>query len=296
MQEDLKNLQTLLSALKEDHLGKSDFIAEFAKLIEFVKNIKLANDQTQKQLGERIALLASRLKETNSNELAKTKSQINEIVLARLNDLDKSHSDKMAAVDRKMQEVKDGKDADEEAIARRVSDTVFEDVQAPLAAKIEKDLPTLGEPIRDALELLEGDNRLDKKYIRGLDELIDELKKSISRGQGSNVAGIRFLNQLIDVYMPTIADGQILKWNATNHRFEVANETGGTGGSTIYSESETISGAVITTAHNITQVIGLNIAGKFFHPNEYDLGINTITISDADAAGYSGSPYTIIYQ
>jgi hypothetical protein len=48
-----------------------------------------------------------------------------------------------------------GRDADEEAIL----------------AKIEKDLPALGARIRDGLELLQGEARLDKSAIKGLDEL-----------------------------------------------------------------------------------------------------------------------------
>lgn len=69
-----------------------------------------------------------------------------------------------------------GKDADiTEAVDAAVS------AVTPLIPKIEdieKNLPKLGEPIRDALELLQGDERLDKSAIKGLDE---EIKKISSR-------------------------------------------------------------------------------------------------------------------
>lgn len=57
--------------------------------------------------------------------------------------------------------VKDGKPADEEKIVE----------------KIEKDIPKLGEPIRDALELLKGDDRLDESAIRNLKEKLEKIER-----------------------------------------------------------------------------------------------------------------------
>ena len=55
----------------------------------------------------------------------------------------------------------DGKPADEEKIIE----------------KIEKDIPKLGEPIRDALELLKGDERLDKSAIKDLKEELERIER-----------------------------------------------------------------------------------------------------------------------
>ena len=40
----------------------------------------------------------------------------------------------------------------------------------PTIEQIERDLPTLGEPIRDSLEILQGDERLDISAIKGLED------------------------------------------------------------------------------------------------------------------------------
>jgi len=61
----------------------------------------------------------------------------------------------------------DGKDADEEAII------------AAVETKIEKELPKLGEPIRDGLEILKGENRLDISAIKGVDKKDGLLTDSI---------------------------------------------------------------------------------------------------------------------
>lgn len=66
-----------------------------------------------------------------------------------------------------------GKDADEESIIK----------------KIEEDLPKLGERIRDGLEILKDEDRLDKSAIKGLDELIEDLKKKIEEVRGSTSRG-----------------------------------------------------------------------------------------------------------
>lgn len=57
-----------------------------------------------------------------------------------------------------------------------IADKVAEKVVIPTLNEVEKNIPMLGEEIRDSLELLLGDDRLDKSAIRGLKE-IEELAK-----------------------------------------------------------------------------------------------------------------------
>lgn len=57
----------------------------------------------------------------------------------------------------------------------------------PKIEDIEKDIPKLGEPIRDALELLQDDNRLDASAIKGLEKLLKEIFKKTN--QPMHVAG-----------------------------------------------------------------------------------------------------------
>ena len=238
MQEDLQNLQALLSALRKDHLGREEFLKEFERVLAFVKQLKNTNKQVISGAYERVNLLALRLKENNEQDIEKAKREMAGLIEDYLSKVETATNQKMREVDEKVKELKngiDGKDADEQAIA----DKVLREVQSPIIEKIEKNLPKLGEPIRDALELLAGDQRLDKSAIRGLDELLE-------KHNGQNipyVGGIRYLSQLVDILIGSdLADGHAIVWDATNKRWK-NGEVSGT--STInFADSETPTGDV----------------------------------------------------
>jgi len=99
---------------------------------------------------------------------------------------------------------KDGKDANQEEIIE----------------KIENDLPTLATKLRDALELLQGEERLDVKAIGGLEDLIKKLDKKIDdkpMGGGGGFSYIHMDRHIIDDETPS---GTV---NGTNKAFVLAN-------------------------------------------------------------------------
>ena len=79
-----------------------------------------------------------------------------------------------------------------------------------LVARVEKDLPKLGEPIRDSLELLTGDNRLDRTAVKGLEDYdeISELarqertivKKYYGGGGSGGSSGASAFTDLTDTF------------------------------------------------------------------------------------------------
>ena len=74
---------------------------------------------------------------------------------------------------------KDGRDADETLVVEEVKKLI------PKIEDLEKDIPKLGEKIRDSLELLQGEDRLDKSAIKGLDELESKIKESGGQIKGN---------------------------------------------------------------------------------------------------------------
>lgn len=85
----------------------------------------------------------------------------------------------------------DGITPDTTLIAQEASKQAIEAVK-PLIPKIqdiEQQIPQLGEEIRNALELLEGDERLDKSAIKGLEE---SLKKLDIKYTGSGAVGAEY--------------------------------------------------------------------------------------------------------
>jgi hypothetical protein len=82
---------------------------------------------------------------------------------------------------------KDGRDAivpDTATLALEASKLAQEAIKPliPTIEPLESEIPKYGEAIRDSLELLQGDDRLDKSAIKGLDEELASIK---TRSTGS---------------------------------------------------------------------------------------------------------------
>lgn len=208
MEDKLKTLESLYKAVS-DGLTKKDFITAFdavTKVIlstgyELSKKIDArlaeASDRIQgysndiEQLKNEFRQAVQETKEANTTTFANVKRRISEAVdivfikngiAEKMSEIEKHHKEmmqshnamisekmaqmeaKMMAADEKMDSMEDGEDANEEAII----------------TKIEQDLPKLGKPVRDSLELLNGDERLDMSAIKNLKEELAALKKEFS--------------------------------------------------------------------------------------------------------------------
>lgn len=111
--------------------------------------------------------------------------------------------------------------------------------------------PDTAEDIRNKLELLDGEDRLDAKYIKNLPEAVQHTERVI----GAN----RALYQLLDVDMSGLAAGQSIKWDGT--RWLPYTPSGG-GSSTWYvGEHVTLAGdgKTLTLLHAPTSVISLTV-------------------------------------
>jgi hypothetical protein len=112
-----------------------------------------------------------------------------------------------------------GEDADEERVIRTVEDN------------IEKNLPQFGTSIRDALELLEGEERLDASAIKGLRKLIEQHGGSGSTFYGGGVGSIK-----------GIVAGTGVTVDNSNPQFPVVSASGG-GGLTELPATGTVNGS-----------------------------------------------------
>lgn len=148
----------------------------------------------------------------------------------------------------------------------------------------------LGEDIRNALEALNGEDRLNVKAIDGLEELI---KKLSPRAKEQIMAANRYLYELLDVDVSGITPGQSIMWNGiTWTPYTAATEF----------FTETPVGAIdgvnttYTVAHDIGTVMTFAINGMFIHPNEYIFTGDTITMATPLDSSLSGTAFTIIYS
>lgn len=201
LEKNLKNLQALLSVMETDHLTKEDFTTHFSQVLDFVKKIAENNRVTLEAIKQSLTLMVDKIKTENGSEMSDIKKETINYCQSEMEKMMKAHDEKMGEVDSKMTEVQnglDGKDADEEKIVNEVIDKV----QTPVLDKLGKSLPTLGIAIRDGLEILNGDDRLDISAIDGLQEALDEAKRGKIGGVGGFNYGAMTLH-FADPYTPT---------------------------------------------------------------------------------------------
>lgn len=146
-------------------------------------------------------------------------------------------------------EGKPGRDADEERVIQ----------------KIERDLPSLATAIRDGLELLRGEDRLDKSAVKGLEEELKRIE-NLPRG-GGGVSAMAIAHAFKYISFTEQPSGLI----------DGANKT-------------------YTVKNNIWAVLNMSINGETIAqlPN-YTISGRTITFATALSADYSGSDWEIKY-
>lgn len=131
---------------------------------------------------------------------------------------------------------------DKKEIASKIKVPIVEKIIEKTEVKIEQPIEIIkevavitdeaitsrGEAIRDGLELLQDDDRLDKKAIKGLDdyeEVAKLAKASQFLNRGGNGKGL--LSQMNDVNIQSPTDNQVLKYNATTGLWENDTDAGG---------------------------------------------------------------------
>lgn len=105
---------------------------------------------------------------------------------------------------------KNGKDASIDY--GRIIAEVVKLIPKPKDAEIKDISP---QEIRDLLELLQGDDRLDMKHIKGLSVLEKELKGIRTAYQENPMLHPVALSNLPDVTIAGIVSGQSIRWNGT---------------------------------------------------------------------------------
>lgn len=178
-----EKLKRLFSLMDEDSLTKEEFKKQWKTVLELVKKLKDENSKSMSDFGVLVKKVESKLNGDNSNNLANIKADFK----TELDGLKKKYSDFMANVELRVAELRDGadgKDANEDEMIERLKNEV------PTIEQIKKDLPVMGEEVRDALELLQGEERLDVDAISGLKELLKEAKE---RPLGSGGGGFSYM-------------------------------------------------------------------------------------------------------
>lgn len=167
----------LLQELLEDSLTKSEITEAFKKIIAMVKDMREKNGKSMAEINETLTRTVKEHINNATSDLGFTKQEIKAIVESELNRLNKKFLDNVSEVDFKMSLVKDGKDADESKIVEKVLGSL----DYPTVDILKQEMPKFGEEIRNGLELLQGDERLDVSAIRGIEETLKEIKEEVKQ-------------------------------------------------------------------------------------------------------------------
>ena len=175
-------LQLILDLL-EDSLTKKEFDKLSDELISLATDIGDRSKKEIEQMRADLEEMANRIRANVETDTASVRSSVEEEV----NRLRFAHEALIAEAQAKLDSVRDGQDgkhADEEAVVQRVLSLI------PTPENTEEETP---ESVRDMLETLEDDNRLDKSAVKGIEDIekkivgLTEIASTPHGGGGVNV-------------------------------------------------------------------------------------------------------------
>lgn len=178
-----EKLKEILALLDKDTVTAKEFADQIKTIITHIKNLEANIAETFRNIDGNLSSKSERLKGDHADSVAKLKAEYD----GQIRELKKKLDDGLDTISKRLATIKDGKDADENTIV----DKVLSKIEIPEIEEIEQSLPRLGGEIRNALELLQGDDRLDVKYIRGIKTLIMRLVKKNKESQPMMGGGLR---------------------------------------------------------------------------------------------------------
>lgn len=210
MDDKKQQLQKMLATLDPDRLTKEEFVDAFEKAVEMWLALK-------KDLINEITTEAEKSRKQSSDENTTTRTSLEQSVDRKLNTFLTEASQKLNKALResdlavnfmrdKVRELRDGVDADE----RRVAEMVLEMIELPEQKEITP------EEVRDMLETLEGDERLDIDAIRGLRELLEKTEKLAQSAATRVIASPRGQVKALDLNDYGPLDGVTKTFNLPN--------------------------------------------------------------------------------
>ena len=253
----LEQLSKLARGFDKEVLTKEDFVKSF-------KNVVVSVDKIRREFNEKINKFEREaeklLKNVESDTKEETKKVISDLRSELKTELGKLQKEQAVALNflkDRVSALRDGKDADEEAIVERLVEMI------PDIPEFEPETPI---ETRNKLESLKGDDRLDKAAIRGLEEEFEAIRSMRLGKAGGGVTDLGVKASLSRSVRTETPSGDI------------------DGANTTY-----------TVTSNINAVMSFAINGMVIHSDEYTTTGKTIEFTTALPAALSGTSFEIIY-
>lgn len=208
-----KQFKILAEVFNTDKIITSDEIEQVLKgILQIMDSFKKKNETLNKETKEIVENLLNKVvteHEKSVSQVTEQTEEAKEYVDTKLS----KHIEEIVAFIEDIKENKplDGKDADEDLIV----ESVLAKIKLPEYKEVVLDN---GEEIVDKINALslKETNQIDAKHI-----------KNLPKNENFMVGGSRYISQMADVAITSIANNDTLKWNSTTNRFE--NGAGGGG-------------------------------------------------------------------
>jgi hypothetical protein len=187
--KNLQSLNRLLGAMNTDAMSADEIIKAFEQIIAYVKKTDGQINSKLVELGKLYQQAIDEIKNGGKADFSKLREQLMTYCTTEMARMMAEHDKKMMEVDTKMDSVQDGEDADEERVIELATKAVLEQIPPP--KELEPETPA---SVRDKLEILEGEDRLDVSAIKGIEPLKNAKGRPIGfGGRGINlyVGGVK---------------------------------------------------------------------------------------------------------
>lgn len=161
-----------ISDMLNEGLTKEEFVKSFKNVAAIVLKTqkKLADDNSQMRAD--FEVFTQRVKADKVSDLEEIRTEARVVVGNAINTLTESMNKKLASMQSSIDLMNNSREPDQEAMMTRVQALI------PTITELANQMPVLGPQVRDALELLQGDARLDYTAIRGLENAITAAAKA----------------------------------------------------------------------------------------------------------------------
>lgn len=166
-QEKKQSLVDILTKRNEQYMTKEEFLQAFEELVNAVQTIRQENGNAVSNLEQTYESLKQKVQDDYSVSASDLKDMVSQETMRMMQQLE----EKISHIDQRLLEVKDGEDSDPEQVMQEVLKRIPEQKDVILDNGVQ---------IRDKLEALQDDDRLDKTAIKGLEEfdaVVEQTKK-----------------------------------------------------------------------------------------------------------------------
>ena len=169
--ENLEKLKKKLQAIDEA-VTLQDLEKAIEAVLSFSKNLENKTERTLEDIAQAVQGAITRIEDTADGAHKETTGKLQEKMEAIINEVNFAKESFLAEAQAKIDNLRDGEDG-EDADEERIASSVLAKIPAPVQETAEK--------VRDKLESLIGEERLDVSAIKGIEDIVEKIKQLESR-------------------------------------------------------------------------------------------------------------------